>query len=129
MTHAPMSMPNSKSPPNELGALLRHWRDMRGKSQLQLSLESGVSQRHISFIESARSVPSRDVLIGIAETLDIPLHERNTLLLAAGYALIYSEGAWDAVEMKSVAQWRSASTEVEHSQGMVGIATVECRGR
>ncbi|HZZ09489.1 MAG TPA: helix-turn-helix domain-containing protein [Paraburkholderia sp.] len=91
-----------KVPSNELGPLLRHWRDRRGTSQLDLSFNAGVSQRHISFIESGRSVPSRQMLIDIAQTLDIPLRERNTLLLAAGYAPMYSEAVWNAQEMHSV---------------------------
>ncbi|RKE38372.1 Xre family transcriptional regulator [Paraburkholderia sp. BL23I1N1] len=94
--------PERKTPPNDLGALLRHWRDMRGISQLDLSFNAGVSQRHISFIESGRSVPSRQMLMDIAQTLDIPLRERNTLLLAAGYAPMYAESAWNAQEMQSV---------------------------
>ena len=87
---------------NELGVLLRHWRNLRGKSQLDLSLDSGMSQRHLSFVESGRSGPSREKLMAIAEALDIPLRERNTLLLAAGYAPLYADTAWDAPEMKSV---------------------------
>lgn len=87
---------------NDLGLLLRHWRDLRGQSQLDLSCDAGVSQRHISFIESGRSVPSRQTLLVIAQSLDVPLRDRNTLLLAAGYAPLYSEGAWDALEMQSV---------------------------
>jgi transcriptional regulator with XRE-family HTH domain len=66
---------------------------------LDVSLDAGISQRHISFIESGRSVPSRRLLTAVAEALDIPLRERNMLLLAAGYAPLYSEGAWDAPEM------------------------------
>ena len=85
-----------------LGALLRHWRDTRRTSQLDLSLDTGVSQRHISFIESGRSVPSRQTLIEIAQALDIPLRDRNGLLLAAGYAPLYSEGTWNAEEMRSI---------------------------
>lgn len=81
-----------------LGDLLRHWRDARGKSQLDLSLDAGVSQRHISFIESGRSVPGRQTLLQLATTLDVPFRERNALLLAAGYAPIYTEAAWDAPE-------------------------------
>jgi transcriptional regulator with XRE-family HTH domain len=95
--------PGMIPPPNELRMLLRHWRDLRGRSQLDLSMDTGVSQRHISFIESGRSVPSRGKLLDIAQALDIPLRERNTLLLAAGYAPIYSESAWDAPEMRCVA--------------------------
>jgi transcriptional regulator with XRE-family HTH domain len=94
--------PIKKAPPNDLGALLRHWRDMRGISQLDLSFNAGVSQRHISFIESGRSVPSRQMLMDIAQALDIPLRERNTLLLAAGYAPMYADPAWNAQEMQSV---------------------------
>ena len=93
---------NTKPPANELGLLLRQWRDIRGRSQFELSLDAGVSQRHVSFIESGRSVPSRQMLMDIAQALDIPLRERNTLLLAAGYAPIYQESAWDALEMQSV---------------------------
>jgi transcriptional regulator with XRE-family HTH domain len=93
---------NAKLPASELGALLRHWRDVRGRSQFDLSLDTGVSQRHISFVESGRSMPSRQTLLGFAQTLDIPLRDRNTLLLAAGYAPIYSESAWDTPEMQSV---------------------------
>jgi transcriptional regulator with XRE-family HTH domain len=85
-----------------LGTLLRHWRAVRGRSQLDLSLDSGVSQRHISFVESGRSTPSRQMLLDLAETLDIPLRDRNGLLLAAGYAPIYSELAWDAAAMEGV---------------------------
>ncbi len=87
---------------NELGALLRHWRDLRCKSQFELSLDTGVSQKQISFVESGRSVPNRQTLTIIAQALDIPLRDRNTLLLAGGYAPIYSESDWDSVEMKSV---------------------------
>lgn len=94
--------PLKKTPPNDLGVLMRHWRDVRGISQLDLSFNAGVSQRHISFIESGRSVPSRQMLMDIAQALDIPLRERNTLLLAAGYAPMYADAAWNAREMQSV---------------------------
>ncbi|HEY1787434.1 MAG TPA: helix-turn-helix transcriptional regulator [Verrucomicrobiae bacterium] len=93
---------HSKPPSGELGELLRYWRNVRGKSQLDLSLDTGGSQRHLSFIENGRSVPSRQILTEIAQALDIPLRDRNTMLLAAGYAPIYSEGAWNAAEMKSI---------------------------
>lgn len=96
------STPGTRPPANELGVLLRHWRDLRGRSQFDLSLDTGVSQRHISFIESGRSVPGRQTLLDIAQALDIPLRDRNTLLLASGYAPIYSEGTWNGPEMQSV---------------------------
>src|SRR5882762_2206706 len=92
----------TRLPSNELGVLLRHWRDVRGRSQLDLSLDTGISQRQISFVESGRSVPGRQTLTVIAQALDIPLRDRNILLLAAGYAPIYSEGAWNSREMQSV---------------------------
>ncbi len=94
--------PNIERPSRQLGPLLRYWRATRGKSQLDLSLDTGVSQRHISFIENGRSVPSRQTLFEIAQALDMPLRERNTLLLAAGYAPIYTEGAWNAPELQSI---------------------------
>src|ERR1700682_3075748 len=97
-----MNSSNLKAPASELGALLRHWRDLRGRSQFDLSLDTGVSQKQISFVEGGRSVPNRQTLMAIAQALDIPLRDRNTLLLAAGYAPIYSEGAWNAPDMQSV---------------------------
>ena len=87
---------------SELGGLLRHWRGLRGKSQLELSLDTGVSQRHLSFIESGRSVPSRRTLMEIAEGLEVPLRERNGLLLAAGYAPVYAETPLEAPEMHGI---------------------------
>jgi transcriptional regulator with XRE-family HTH domain len=82
--------------------MLRHWRNVRGRNQLDLSIESGISQRHISFIESGRSTPSRQTLLEIAQVLDVPLRERNSLLLSAGYAPVYSEAAWNSAQMQSV---------------------------
>jgi len=87
---------------HELGNLLRYWRRQRGKSQLDLSLDTGISQRHLSFVESGRSVPSRDLLLIVSETLDIPLRERNVLLLASGYAPVYNERDWEDPEMAAV---------------------------
>src|SRR5215469_5190284 len=87
---------------NELGVLLRYWRSTRGKSQLEVSLDTGISQRHISFIESGRSVPSRQTLTDMAQALDVPFRERNALLQAAGYAAMYSDGPLDAVEMQGI---------------------------
>jgi transcriptional regulator with XRE-family HTH domain len=95
-------MPSTQSVKTPLGTLLRQWRDTRGRSQLALSMDMGVSQRHISFVESGRSVPSRALLLGIANALDVPLRDRNALLLAAGYAPMYAEAAWDAAEMRVV---------------------------
>jgi transcriptional regulator with XRE-family HTH domain len=85
-----------------LGAQLRHWRARRGLSQLALALEMGVSQRHLSFVESGRSPPSRALLLRIANALDVPLRDRNALLVAAGFAPAYADDAWDAQEMRVV---------------------------
>jgi transcriptional regulator with XRE-family HTH domain len=97
-----LASPDPNMPQGELGRLLRYWRDVRGVSQLDLSLEAGVSQRQISFIESGRSVPGRNTVLILAQSLDVPLRERNALLLAAGYAPVYSESPWNAEEMQSV---------------------------
>jgi transcriptional regulator with XRE-family HTH domain len=94
---------------HELGNLLRYWRHERGKSQLDLSLDSGISQRHLSFVESGRSVPSRDLLLIVSEKLDIPLRERNVLLLASGYAPIYEESSWEVPEMAAVTRHASSA--------------------
>ena len=94
-----MNIPTTKQ---GLGELLRYWRGSCGKSQLDLSLDSGLSQRHLSFIENGRSIPSRRALLDIAQALDIPLRERNALFLSAGYAPTYSEDAWNAPEMQSI---------------------------
>jgi len=85
-----------------LGELLREWRARRGLSQMRLAEEVGVSQRHLGFIEVGRSEPSRALVLGLARALDIPLRDRNALLLAAGYAPMYADPAWDADEMRVV---------------------------
>ena len=83
-------------------ALLKEWREIRRSSQLDLALASGVSQRHISFIESGRSRPSRDVLAKLANGLEMPLRACNELLLAAGFAPLYGERPLDLAEMQHV---------------------------
>lgn len=78
-----------------VGDLLRDWRQRRRMSQLLLAVEAGVSARHLSFVESGRSQPSREMVMHLAERLDVPLRERNALLIAAGYAPLYRERALD----------------------------------
>lgn len=85
-----------------VGELLRRWRGRRRLSQLELALESGISARHLSFVENGRSEPSRKTILRLAEELDLPLRERNHLLLAAGYAPVYSEAPLDSPEMSAV---------------------------
>lgn len=84
------------------GALLREWRIARRMSQLGLALEAGVSTRHLSYVETGRSQPGRDMIGRLAVALDMPLRERNTLLVAAGYAPEYHETPLTTVEMKPV---------------------------
>ena len=85
-----------------LGALLRDWRQRRRLSQLDLALEAGVSARHLSFLETGRSKPSREMVLHLAEELDVPLRERNRMLLAAGYAPAYEERPLEAPELEPV---------------------------
>jgi transcriptional regulator with XRE-family HTH domain len=90
------------SPPLGVGPLLRRWRDQRRLSQMELALEAEVSTRHLSFVETGRSKPSRDMVVKLAEHLDVPLRERNELLLAAGYAPAYPETSLEDAEMGQV---------------------------
>jgi transcriptional regulator with XRE-family HTH domain len=85
-----------------VGALLREWRQRRRLSQFELALESGVSTRHLSFVETGRSRPSAEMVRHLAEQLDVPLRDRNDLLLAAGYAPAYAERELDAPELGPV---------------------------
>jgi transcriptional regulator with XRE-family HTH domain len=78
-----------------VGHLLRVWRERRHYSQLSLATEAEISQKHLSFIESGRSSPSREMVLHLAERLDIPLRERNTLLMAAGYAPVFRDRPLD----------------------------------
>ena len=82
-----------------IGERLRAWRQRRRRSQLDLALDAEVSQRHLSFVESGRAAPSREMVLRLAATLDVPLRERNALLLAAGYAPVYPERPLDAPSM------------------------------
>lgn len=79
----------------DAGGLLREWRQRRRLSQLGLASEAEISQRHLSFIESGRSTPSRDMVLRLAEHLAVPLRERNAILVAAGFAPVYRERALD----------------------------------
>jgi transcriptional regulator with XRE-family HTH domain len=85
-----------------LGTLLRDWRRRRRLSQLDLALEAGVSARHLSFLETGRSKPSREMVLHLSEQLEVPLRDRNRLLLAAGYAPAFDERPIDAPEMAPV---------------------------
>jgi transcriptional regulator with XRE-family HTH domain len=90
------------SPAPRVGDLLREWRQRRRRSQLDLALEAEVSARHLSFVETGRSRPSRELVLHLAEHLEVPLRERNSLLLAAGYAPSYRQRSLDADELEPV---------------------------
>src|SRR3954451_18867729 len=92
-------LPSASSRP--IGAHLRAWRQRRHRSQLDLALDAEISQRHLSFVESGRSSPSRDMVLRLAETLEVPLRERNALLLAAGFAPVYNERPLDDPAMRA----------------------------
>lgn len=87
------------APGVHFGVLLRHWRVVRGVSQLTLALDADTSTRHLSCIETGRAQPSREMVVRLAEALRVPLRERNTLLLAAGYAPLYRQTRLEAPEM------------------------------
>ncbi|KAA2261338.1 helix-turn-helix domain-containing protein [Solihabitans fulvus] len=82
-----------------VGPLLRDWRQRRRLSQLELALTAGTSARHVSFIETGRAQPSSDMVLRLAEHLDVPARQRNALLIAAGHAPVYQETPLDAPEM------------------------------
>jgi transcriptional regulator with XRE-family HTH domain len=97
---ASVDQPGGGRPP--IGDLLREWRRRRSLSQLELALNADVSSRHVSFVETGRARPSREMVLNLAEHLEVPLRERNGLLLAAGYAPAYPERTLDAPEMLPV---------------------------
>ena len=92
------------SQPDMFGPMLRAWRRRRGASQLSLALQSGVSQRHVSFLESGRARPSREMVVQLSTALDVPLRQRNAMLLAAGFAPAYRESNLAAPELTPVRQ-------------------------
>ncbi|MGV9564491.1 helix-turn-helix domain-containing protein [Streptomyces sp. NPDC003480] len=99
-TGAPASPPAPSDP--GIGPLLRGWRERRRVSQLELALRAGSSARHISFIETGRSRPSEEMVLRLAEQLDVPVRERNALLLAAGHAPRYPETPLDDPSMDAL---------------------------
>ena len=88
--------------PSALGALLQYWRRARNLSQLALAHEADVSPRHVCFLETGRAKPSRDMVLLLADTLGVPLRERNALLLAAGFAPMFRESTLDDPELAPV---------------------------
>lgn len=88
--------------PPAIGDLVRDWRHRRNRSQLDLSLDVGVSARHLSFVETGKSKPSPELVLAVAEHLEVPLRDRNTMLLAAGYAPRFSQTPLDDGAMDRV---------------------------
>lgn len=86
----------------QVGPLLREWRQRRRLTQLELALDAGVSARHLSFVETGRSKPGRDMLLRLGERLELPFRERNQLLLAAGHAPAFPEHAFGAPELAPI---------------------------
>jgi transcriptional regulator with XRE-family HTH domain len=97
-----MIEPGTAGAANSIGALLQYWRKARHLSQLALANEADVSPRHVCFLETGRAKPSREMVMLLATALDVPLRERNALLLAAGFAPIYSETSLTAPELGPV---------------------------
>ena len=91
ISSSPASSARADLSQNGFGTLLRQWRLLRSLSQLELALRTDISQRHLSFLESGRSRPSRDMVLALGNVLDIPLRERNSLLAAAGFAPVYDQ--------------------------------------
>jgi transcriptional regulator with XRE-family HTH domain len=87
---------------NRVGALLRDWRRRRRRSQLDLALDAGISTRHLSFVETGRAKPSAAMLLRLADELEVPLRDRNQLLLAAGYAPEYGERSLEDAELAPI---------------------------
>jgi transcriptional regulator with XRE-family HTH domain len=87
--------------PIRIGDYLRQWRQRRRLSQLDLALDAEISARHLSFVETGRAAPSRDMVLRLAERLDVPLRERNVMLVAAGFAPAYPQRSLDDPALKS----------------------------
>ena len=95
-----MTSLQAQHPP--FGSLMKEWRQRRRLSQLDLAIEADVSSRHVSFIETGRSAPSRAMVLRLATALDVPLREQNQLLMAAGLAPVYSERSLEDPDMGAV---------------------------
>lgn len=97
-------IPHMHTTNQPVGDMLRGWRQRRRRSQLDLALDAEVSARHLSFIETGRAQPSREMVLRLAEHLEVPLRERNALLMAAGYAPVYPATPLDEPEMDAARQ-------------------------
>lgn len=98
----PQTRPAATAAPPAIGTLLQYWRKTRNLSQLALANEAAVSPRHVCFLETGRAKPSREMVLHLADTLSVPLRERNALLMAAGYAPMFPESRLDAPQLAPV---------------------------
>ncbi|MBS0342143.1 MAG: helix-turn-helix transcriptional regulator [Proteobacteria bacterium] len=99
--HAAANLPTAADP---FGKHLRHWRQQRRLSQLDLAQEADISTRHLSYVETGRATPSREMVLRLAERLEVPLRERNALLVAAGFAPMYRQRSLDDPAMAPARQ-------------------------
>lgn len=104
-----------------VGGLLKQWRGLRRKSQMELALDAGISPRHLSFLETGRSRPSREMVLLLSEVLAVPLGERNALLEAAGYARMYRQTPLSAHEMQQVRKVLGFILERHEPYGAVAV--------
>jgi len=88
----------------DFGSLLRAWRDHRRMSQLDLASVASISTRHLSFVETGRSTPSREMVLHLAETLEVPYRDRNLLLISAGFAPVFRDVGYDSPELQPIRQ-------------------------
>jgi transcriptional regulator with XRE-family HTH domain len=95
-------------------AMLKGYRKFRNRSQLDLSLDAGVSQRHLSFLESGRSNPSREMILNLSLVLDLPLRDRNLLLISAGFTPFFKESPLNSDEMNAV--YNTLKTSITHHE-------------
>jgi transcriptional regulator with XRE-family HTH domain len=98
------ALQTERARPIHIGDHLREWRQRRHLSQLDLAVDADISARHLSFVETGRAAPSRDMVLKLAERLDVPLRERNVLLVAAGFAPAFPQRSLDDPALKSARQ-------------------------
>jgi transcriptional regulator with XRE-family HTH domain len=120
----PAPIAASKTAASPLGALLRQWRARRRLSQLELSLLSGISARHLSYVETGRAQPSRQMVHSLADALEAPLRERNALLVAAGYAPQFRESPLDAPDLAVMR--RAIEVTLAHQEPFPAFVTDRC---
>jgi transcriptional regulator with XRE-family HTH domain len=114
----------SAAAPTHVGELLRQWRGARRLSQLALALDAGISARHLSCVETGKAQPSRELIARLAETLDMPLRERNMLLMAAGYTPEYAETPLSDPELRQVQ--RAIEFILEHQEPYPAFVMNRC---